>query len=154
MNNHNSVSPGVPHIVQGGIAVDDRGKIQFVNDFNFDQVKRFYAVSNHQAGTVRAWHAHKKEEKYVTVLQGAAVIGTVEIDDWEMPSTDCQIQRFVLSAEKPAILYIPAGYANGFMSLTNDTLLMFFSSSSLEDSLDDDWRYPARHWDIWQVEER
>ena len=51
-------------------------------------------------------------------------------------------------------MYIPPGYANGFMSLTADAHLVFFSTSSVQDSLTDDVRYDARRWDIWTVDER
>jgi dTDP-4-dehydrorhamnose 3,5-epimerase len=141
-------------LINGGLAVDDRGQVSFVNDFDFKDVKRFYMVSNHSAGFVRAWHAHKKEAKYVLVVKGAAVVGAVEIDDWDKPSKDAEVKRFVLSEKKPTVLYIPAGHANGFMSLTKDAQLMFFSTSTLEESLGDDIRYDARYWDIWSVEER
>jgi dTDP-4-dehydrorhamnose 3,5-epimerase len=40
------------------------------------------------------------------------------------------------------------------MSLTADAKLMFFSTSTVEESRGDDYRYDARHWDPWQVEER
>ncbi len=143
-----------PTLLNGGLAVDDRGQVTFVNDFDFKDVKRFYMVSNHSAGFVRAWHAHKKEAKYVLVVKGAAVVGAVAVDDWDKPSKDTEVRRFVLSEKKPSVLYIPAGHANGFMSLTGDTQIMFFSTSTLEESLDDDFRYDARHWDIWSVEER
>lgn len=141
-------------MIQGGLAVDDRGQVSFVNDFGFEGVKRFYMVSNHSADFVRAWHAHKKEAKYVMVVKGAAVVGAVEIDNWEQPSPDMKAERFVLSEKKPAVLFIPAGYANGFMSLTKDAQIIFFSTSTLDESLGDDFRYDARHWDIWSVEER
>ena len=143
-----------PTLLEGGLSVDDRGSVSFVNSFDFSGVKRFYAVSNHRAGFVRAWHAHRREAKYASVVQGAAIMGAVKIDDWEAPSKTSQPFRAVLSAEKPAVLYIPAGYANGFMSLTADTKILFFSTSSLEESRGDDVRYPARYWDIWTVEER
>jgi dTDP-4-dehydrorhamnose 3,5-epimerase-like enzyme len=146
--------PDVPTIVPGGISVDDRGEVAFVNEFDFAGIKRFYTVTNHQQGFVRAWHAHRKESKYVTVTSGAALIGAVRVDDWERPAVDAKVHRFVLSAHKPSILIIPLGHANGFMSLTADAKLMFFSTSTLEESLGDDVRYPARHWDIWSVEER
>jgi len=141
-------------LIQGGIAVDDRGSVGFVNDFDFRNVKRFYTVENHQQGFVRAWHAHKKEMKYVMVVAGSVLVGTVKIDDWDNPSRESVPEKFVLSDRKPCVLYIPSGYANGFMSLTADAKIMFFSSSSLEESVGDDFRYSARYWDIWQVEER
>ena len=143
-----------PRLIRGGLAVDDRGQVSFVNDFDFEGVKRFYAVENHSRGFIRAWHAHRKEAKYVMVVRGAALIGAVEIDDWDNPSKDAQVHRHVLSEASPAVLFVPAGYANGFMSLTADTKILFFSTSSLEDSAGDDIRYDARHWDPWTVEER
>lgn len=143
-----------PRLINGGLAVDDRGSLIFANDFNFEGVKRFYCVTNHRQGFVRAWHAHKHEAKYVTVLQGSALIGAVQIDDWANPSKTAQVHRIVLSASKPQVYFIPAGYANGFMSLTADAILQFFSTSSLEESKGDDIRYDARYWDIWNVIER
>ncbi len=143
-----------PRLIQGGLAVDDRGEVAFVNEFDFRGVKRFYVVSNQHAGFVRAWHAHKREAKFITVVQGAAVVAAVKIDNWESPSKNAQIHRLVLSAKQPAILYIPPGYANGFMSLTPDTKLLVFSTSTLQESQNDDIRYDARYWNHWDVVER
>jgi dTDP-4-dehydrorhamnose 3,5-epimerase-like enzyme len=142
------------HIINGGLAVDDRGEIVFVNDFHFESVKRFYMVSNHKQGFVRAWHAHKHEAKYVFVVTGAALVGAVKIDDWEKPSVDLPVGRYVLSSKKPQILYIPPGHANGFMSLTSDLKLIFYSTATLEESADDDIRFDAKYWDIWNISER
>ena len=97
-----------PLIFKGGLAVDDRGTVSFVNDFNFEGVKRFYTVENHKQGFVRAWHAHKKEAKYVMVVKGSAVIGAVKIDNWENTSKDLKVNRFVLSEKSPSVLFIPA----------------------------------------------
>jgi len=143
-----------PIFIAGGLAADDRGEVAFVNDFHFEGVKRFYTVSNHRQGFVRAWHAHRREAKYVTAVSGAAVVGAVAIDNWENASRNLKANRFVLSAHKPAVLYIPPGYANGFMSLTVDLKLMFFSTSTVEESMNDDIRFDSRHWDIWDVVER
>lgn len=143
-----------PELIKGGISVDDRGSVSFVNDFNFSNVKRFYIVENHRRGFVRAWHAHKKEAKYVIVVKGSALLSAVEIDDWVNPSKENKVYRFVLSEKTPAVLYIPAGYANGFMSLTDDAKLIFFSTSELNDSLNDDYRFDARYWNPWEIEER
>jgi dTDP-4-dehydrorhamnose 3,5-epimerase len=141
-------------LLRGGLAVDDRGEVGFVNDFGFGDVKRFYTVANHAAGFVRAWHGHRHEAKYVLAVSGAALVCCVEIDDWDNPSVDLDVQRFVLSERSPSVLRVPEGYANGFMTLTPDAKLMFFSTSTLEESLGDDVRFPARYWNPWQVEER
>jgi len=59
-----------------------------------------------------------------------------------------------LSAQSPSVLYVPAGYANGNMSLTADAKAIFFSTASLEESKGDDIRFDSRVWDPWTVEER
>lgn len=144
----------LPRLIEGGLGVDDRGSVAFVNGFDFAGVRRFYVVSNHRQGFVRAWHAHRNEAKFASVLSGAAVVGAVRVDNWDAPSPSAEVHRFVLSAEKPAVLFIPRGYANGFMSLTDDTRIAFFSTATVEESRSDDVRYDARHWDIWTVAER
>lgn len=143
-----------PFITDGGLAIDDRGEIAFVNDFRFEGIKRFYIMSSHFNGFVHAWHDHRHEAKYVTVAHGAAIIATVAIDNREQPSKDVGIHRYILSAQKPAMLYIPPGYANGFMTLTTDTKVIHFSTSTLDESHNDEIGYETRYWDAWQVIER
>jgi len=143
-----------PRLIEGILAVDDRGSVSFVNDFTFDGIRRFYVVSNHHAGFVRAWHGHREEGKYVAALIGCAIVAAVEIDDWASPSKSLPVHRYVLSADKPAVLHIPPGFANGFMTLTADTKLVFFSTASVAESQRDDFRFDARYWNPWQVTER
>lgn len=143
-----------PYLIAGDVAVDERGEIGFVNGFDFCGVKRFYTVANYRQGFVRAWHGHRYEAKYVLAIRGAALVGAVAVDNWEHPSTTAKVWRYTLSARKPAVLYIPPGYANGAMSLTEDTKLIFFSTSTLDASLKDDVRFPPTYWDIWTIDGR
>jgi len=107
-----------PTIFTGDKFVDDRGILSFVNSFCFNNVKRFYQVENHNKNFIRAWHGHLKEGKYVYVCNGSALVGAVNIKNDENT-----ISKFVLSSDKPSILWIPPGYANGFMNLTDLTLI-------------------------------
>lgn len=141
-------------IIEGGVSVDDRGLISYVNGFHFEDVRRFYIVQNHNSPFIRAWHAHKNEAKYIYVISGSALVGAVEIDDWDAPSKDLIVHQYILSEKKPSVLFIPKGYANGFMSLTNDLKVIFFSTSSLAESVEDDYRYDSHYWDIWNIVER
>lgn len=143
-----------PQLIPGGSSADDRGRVYFANDFDPSGVRRMYFVENFSPGTVRAWHAHRNERKWVTAVAGAALACCVEIDDWESPSKDAEVHRFTLDAANPAVLSIPAGYANGAMSLLPGTKILYFSDATLEDSLDDDIRYEPRYWDPWHVAER
>lgn len=148
--------PQAPMLIEGGIAVDDRGQLSFVNGFSLDGVKRFYQVQNFSNDVIRAWHGHMKEAKYVYVVSGSAIVAAVEIDDTKKPSEKKPVSRFVLSARKSSILHIPAGFANGFKSLEDGTVLIFFSTSSLEESKGDDYRFPHDYWgnDIWEIVNR
>ena len=143
-----------PYMIEGGLAVDDRGTVAFANDFNLPNVKRIYFVSNHRAGFIRAWHGHVREAQYVTPVHGTSVVGTVKVDDWESPSKDLPVNRFVLSEYKPSIVYIPPGYASGFMSLTAGAKLLFFSTVTFEESQADHVRFDAHYWDAWQIADR
>ena len=143
-----------PQLIPGGVASDDRGRVFFVNDLDLGPSRRMYFVENFAVGTVRAWHAHRNERKWVLAVSGAALACCVEIDDWDSPSPDADVHRFVLDAASPSILSVPPGYANGAMSLAPHTKLLYLSDASLDQSLGDDIRFPARHWDPWQVAER
>jgi len=141
-------------LIKGGVAVDDRGALQFVNDFDVSCYQRFYVISSHQPSFVRAWHGHKVEGKAFTVVVGAAVIGAVAIDDWVNPDTSRAVQRVVLSATCPSVFVVPPGFANGSMTLQANTQILVFSTLSLEAASQDDFRFDARLWNIWDIKER
>jgi dTDP-4-dehydrorhamnose 3,5-epimerase-like enzyme len=145
-----------PRVLPGGLAVDDRGQITFVNDFSFSEIKRFYMVENFSTDVVRAFHGHLNEEKFVLVLCGSALVAAVNFGAPEKPDGDAPVVRFILSERQPQILYIPAGYANGFRCLESHTKIMFFSTATLEESRGDDFRFPYNQWgvEVWQVENR
>ena len=144
----------IPTLLQGSIFHDSRGSVSFVNEFTFAQVKRFYIVQNKEVKQVRAWHAHMKEAKNILCISGKARVCAVPVDTIDNPSKDAHVYSFNLDATIPAVLHIPAGYANGFQSLTKNAKLMFFSTSTLEESKADDFRFPADYWDIWGVKDK
>ncbi len=143
-------------LIPGGVAVDDRGCLNFANDFNFYGVKRFYQVQNFSTSTIRAFHGHLKEAKYIYVAKGSAIVAAVELDDVKSPSKNKKVNRFILSDKKPQVLFIPPKYANGFRPLEEDTRILFFSTSSLEESKGDDYRFSVDYWgkEVWEVENR
>jgi len=143
-------------LIDGGIAVDDRGSLSFVNDYNFYGVKRFYQVKNFSTTTIRAFHGHLREAKYVYVAEGSAIVAAVKLDNIEHPSKEELVHRYVLSDKKAQVLFIPPKFANGFRPLEENTRILFFSTASLEESKGDDFRYPADYWgqEIWDVENR
>lgn len=143
-------------IETGGSFVDDRGVMQFANEFDIASkgIRRWYMVQMHTAGVVRAWHAHRSEEKFIIPLDGAMLVCAVPITNWECPETDVHVQRFVLSPLAPCVCHIESGWAHGLMSLSAAARVLVLSTLTIEDSRKDDIRFPPRYWDVWRVMER
>ena len=137
--------------IRGDSVIDERGKVSFVNDFSFDDVKRFYIIQNHTEFFVRAWQCHKYEAKYFMVIDGTAMICAVQLDDWDNPSKNLSVQQFILSEEKPEVLKIPAGYANGIMNITKKAKVMIFATTTLEETNNDDKRLNPYYWNPWKI---
>lgn len=140
-------------IIEGGIAYDDRGSLSFINNFNFEGIKRFYQIENISKEVIRAFHGHMREEKYIYVSKGSAKIICSKIVKDKIINPPF---IFVLNSNKPTILKIPKGFVNGFKSLEENTTIIFFSTSSLEESKGDDIRF---NWDffgkeVWETKNR
>jgi dTDP-4-dehydrorhamnose 3,5-epimerase-like enzyme len=137
-----------PRLIEGGLHVDDRGILSFVNDFDFKEVERSYIVRSHRACQPRGWIGHKRDQKWFWVIQGTCQISVVQPDEWECPASNLPVERFVLSASKPSVLHIPAGYANASVNISEDAILMVFSTGRIEDAKTDDYRFALDTWPV------
>ena len=72
----------------------------------------------------------------------------------KVSSKSLKIETFVLNDKKPKLLFIPGGYAHGYKTLLADTRLIIFSTSTLTESIKDDYRYEAYYWNPWTIKER
>ena len=139
----------LPSLLNIGIANDDRGFLEFFNEFYKYDIKRFYIINNNQNNFIRAWHAHKNESKIFYCLNGYIQISAVKVTNFKNPSKKSKIHNFFLSDKQHRLLYVPGGFANGIKFFNFSDRLMVFSSSKLEDSLNDDFRYNFDYWDPW-----
>lgn len=138
-----------PKLIEGGVFSDDRGVLQYVNDFNLAEIKRMYFITHPLTKTVRAWQGHKIERRWFFCVKGAFKVKLVKIDNWENPSDSCQIFEYNISEDKPQILYIPNGFANGFKATEKDSKLMILSDYGLNQVKDDDYRFDSNKWINW-----
>ena len=117
-----------PKLIKVNVSPDDRGEITHCNNFNFlkKHLKRFYKIENHKLNFIRAWHAHKNEQKYILILSGSLKVSLVKIDNWKKPSKKLKIRNFFLNEKCPQILFIPGGYAHGTQNLKKNTSFMVF----------------------------
>lgn len=134
------------------ISADDRGIFApFISSTNnlTDSglaIKRIYYVYDFGRGIIRGFHFHKKEWKYFTVVAGAAKVVAIK------PKNPRQKYFFISSARKPDLIVIPPGFANGWVSLEDQTILLCASTASFEESVADDQRFDPYKWgDIWKV---
>jgi len=141
-------------LIKADIAIDGRGELLFSNNFDMSKIKRFYQISNFKTPFVRAWHGHKFEDKYIIVSKGAALLAVVKIDNWKKPKKNLKIEKYILNEKKPKLLFIPGGYAHGYKTLLRDTRLIVFSTSTLSQSIKDDYRFDAYYWNPWVEKER
>ena len=54
-----------PILYQSSSNSDHRGTVSFTNELDLNKAVRTYKVTNKQIKTVRAWHGHKIEEKWI-----------------------------------------------------------------------------------------
>ena len=138
-----------PTIIHGGIFSDERGSMRFVNDFRFEDVKRFYFIKHTDTSVIRAWQGHQFEKKYFYPISGSFIVAWVKIDDFNNPAKDLIPEYHVLSAQNSEIVSVPKGYANGLKALEPNSEIMIFSDMSLDESVKEKIRFPSDWWFDW-----
>jgi len=135
-------------LISGENFKDERGILQFVNNFKFKGIKRFYTISHLDTDVIRAWQGHKIEIKHFFVTKGIFFISWVEIDDWDNPAKELRVNKKTLNADKPQVLTINGGHANRLQALEPDSQLLVFSNLNIEEAKKDDYRFKWNYWTI------
>ncbi|AXT18579.1 hypothetical protein D7030_06955 [Flavobacteriaceae bacterium AU392] len=138
-----------PELIVGGNYVDERGRLDFINDLDMSLIKRVYFTTHFDTNVVRAWQGHKIESRWFICVKGNFTVKLIAIDDWENPSKDLKTSNYILSANKPAVLYIPSGYVNGFKALEQNSKLMIMSDYGLNEIENDQVRFDQNKWTKW-----
>ncbi len=136
-------------LISGNIYTDERGSLNFFNEFDMTPVKRFYTIEHPKTDTVRAWQGHKIETKWFYVLQGAFTILLIKPDQWNNPSPNQTIEKFSMKQGDNTVLKIPGGYINGFKADMQHSKLMVFSDATLTESELDNFRFDKELWCDW-----
>ncbi|QLC67486.1 WxcM-like domain-containing protein [Flavobacterium sp. LPB0248] len=135
-------------IIQGGKFSDHRGIISYVNDFSFENIERFYIISNSHENPIRAWQGHKLDSKNFYCVSGSFNIHFTKIDNWENPSKELIIKTIYVSESDSKIVHIPSGYVNAIESLEENSKLISFSTLPLINVGEDDVRFPLDYWQL------
>ena len=130
-------------------AVDERGS--FTRTFCRKELEKRHLISdfvqnsisvNNSKGTLRGMHYQEEpaaETKLIQCLRGA--VYDVIIDLRPKSPTYCTWESFDLSAENQQMLYVPAGFAHGFLTLADDTALYYIISAYYSPDLTRGVRY-------------
>jgi len=138
-----------PYLIDGGKHEDERGELQFVNKFGFENIKRFYVIKHSDQEIVRAWQGHRYETKYFFCLSGGFSIKLLRIDNWTDPSKDLEVIGYSLNEGDVKILVVPPGFANGFKAMSPGSSLLVYSDKTVDESRKDDYRYDMNQWFNW-----
>ena len=159
---------------------DIRGYLTPLTDsIDTSLLNRMCLVGNSARGVKRGIHYHEKEWKIYSVVTGSAKFISIKlppsfwtegldftgmpVDVAEQQLAKCLeaeikrdpsiIKTIVISARSPAVFIIPKEHANGWISLEENTNIVFLSNLTFEEARDDDYRYSSEiisesYWDI------
>ncbi|NKI32015.1 dTDP-6-deoxy-3,4-keto-hexulose isomerase [Croceivirga thetidis] len=112
-----------------------------------DEIVRFYEIFPGDTHTIRAWTGHQIEKKWFHCTAGSFTINVVEINDFQSPSKNLIPQKIELKDSGISILEIPGGFATGIKANTLNSRLQVFSNFGIEESKNDDFRFPVEMWE-------
>jgi dTDP-4-dehydrorhamnose 3,5-epimerase-like enzyme len=138
----------LPELLKGAIHVDDRGSLTFNNNLDLKNFQRMYLIKNSESQMFRGWHGHEIESKIFVTISGRIKFGAVRVRDWAQPIATEFVHSAELSASSMDAFYVPGGYANGILSLEPGSEALVLSSSSLSESLKDDYRIDSKFWSL------
>ena len=138
--------------------IDSRGNFSRIFDSSNPETPKFEVMQsnvsyNPTKGTLRGMHFQQsgpKEDKIVCLLSGSLFMAIIDI----RPSSPTFMQKTELNLFIPLeeAIYIPTGYATGWISTSPDTSLQYLMSARFEDCTYSGFRFDDRaHAINWPV---
>jgi len=132
-------------LLKGNKYQDERGIITYNNDFDASQIKRIYTIENHSTDFIRGWQGHKIEQRWFACMKGSFEISVIEVDDFENPSRDLAIQKYLLTEDVLTYLHIPAGCITAIQAKSEGSKLLAFVDYHLHE-VDDEFRFELNYF--------
>jgi dTDP-4-dehydrorhamnose 3,5-epimerase-like enzyme len=124
---------------------DDRGIITFNNEFDSSAIKRIYTIENSSTDFIRGWQGHRIEQRWFACMKGNFEVSVIKVDDFEKPSKDLTVQKYILTDEVLTYLLIPAGYITAIQSKAEGSKLLVLSDYRLGE-IADEYRYSINYF--------
>ena len=135
-----------PEVFKGFKHEDARGLLSYNNNLDLSGFKRLYVVENSLEQPFRGWHGHEFESKIFITISGRIRFGAVRVRDWTSPDPQKKPVTADLDSSCADAFFVPGGYANSILSLEPGSQALVLSSSSLRESLEDDYRIAPKFW--------
>ena len=158
------VSERLPGVIveKNRINVDDRGVlISLIREddvFATDKIEEVYVVLNHSRGTVRAFHGHIELIDWFSIIQGTAKFALFDARmtiDGKKNDFFGKMNEITLCNKHISTLTVPVGVYHGWMSLTDDTILISIANRVYNHEKPDEHRVPPDSWGYkWGVKFR
>lgn len=126
--------------ITGSRHQDERGIITYNNDFDASQIKRIYTIENHSTDFIRGWQGHKIEQRWFACMKGVFEISVIFVDDFENPSRDLTIQKYLLTDDVLTYLHIPSGCITAIQAKADGSKLLVLADYGLGE-MNDEYRY-------------
>ena len=134
-----------PTLISGGNYKDERGILNFNNDFDMSLVKRMYIIENVDTAFIRCWQGHKIEQRWFSATIGKFKINLIKIDNWKNPSKKLEKITFEISSENADVLHIPVGYVSSIQAMIKSSKLLVMADYKLGD-VNDDYKYSTDYF--------
>lgn len=136
-----STLSSVPVLVHCEAHADERGILWPIE--LPEAAVRIYLSRNWMVDRVRAWHGHPIEWRIVKCIIGSAKVCALNLENRD------DVREFLLTDQKADILFIPAGWANGWKSLTMNCEMLYVAPTHYKDR--DDIRLDSDlHSEVWK----
>ncbi|WP_312993441.1 WxcM-like domain-containing protein [Chryseobacterium flavum] len=127
-------------ILTGHRYEDARGIITYNNEFDASLIKRIYTIENYSTEFIRGWQGHKIEQRWFACVKGSFEVSVIHVDDFEKPSADLPIEKFILSGETLTYLHVEAGCITAIKSLEENSKLLVLADYGLGE-IQDEYRF-------------
>lgn len=117
---------------------------------NVEINETYYSISN--KNVIRGLHFQLppfEHAKIVHIITGSVI--DVLLDLRKSSDTYGKVYQFALSGEEPMALYIPVGFAHGFRTMEDNTLMLYQVSSIYEKKSDTGVLFSSIDYD-WNIE--
>ncbi len=136
---------------------DERGYLQEIlrsDEKFFEGFGQIY-VSLNYPGVVRAWHYHKKQVDFITVVKGMAKV--VAYDARDGSPTRGEVNEFFVGEHNRILIRIPELVMHGYKTVGSEPcLLVNLPTRCYNRSEPDEYRIPPHKNDIpykWEIKE-